>query len=55
MSEPWPRGWNARTAAHEYGGGAWWVRDGTVWFANWSDQRLYRLDPGGDSAGAAPQ
>jgi dipeptidyl aminopeptidase/acylaminoacyl peptidase len=42
-----PEGWNARTAVHEYGGGAWWVRDGRVWFTNWADQRLYRLDPGG--------
>ena len=42
-----PEGWNARTTAHEYGGGAWWVRDGRVWFANWADQRLYRLDTGG--------
>jgi dipeptidyl aminopeptidase/acylaminoacyl peptidase len=42
-----PEGWNARTAAHEYGGGAWWVRDGRVWFTNWADQCLYRLDPGG--------
>jgi dipeptidyl aminopeptidase/acylaminoacyl peptidase len=42
-----PEGWNARTAAHEYGGGSWWVRDGRLWFANWADQRLYRLDPGG--------
>jgi dipeptidyl aminopeptidase/acylaminoacyl peptidase len=36
-------GFNARTAAHEYGGGAWWVRGHTLWFANWEDQRLYRL------------
>src|SRR5579884_2128652 len=36
---------NARTAVHEYGGGAWWVRDGIVWFTNWTDQRLYRRDP----------
>ena len=34
---------NARTAVHEYGGGGWWARDGVVWFANWADQRLYRL------------
>jgi dipeptidyl aminopeptidase/acylaminoacyl peptidase len=38
-----PEGFNARTAAHEYGGGAWWVRGHTVWFANWADQRLYRV------------
>ena len=28
--------WNARTAVHEYGGGAWWVRDGVLWFADWA-------------------
>lgn len=37
--------WNARTAVMEYGGGAWGVRQGTVVFANWADQRLYRVDP----------
>lgn len=39
-----PAGANARTAVHEYGGGAWWVRDGRVWFAEWSDQRLHAVD-----------
>jgi dipeptidyl aminopeptidase/acylaminoacyl peptidase len=38
-----PAGFNARTAVHEYGGGAWWVRGRTLWFVNWADQRLYRL------------
>ncbi|MFN8016541.1 MAG: prolyl oligopeptidase family serine peptidase [Acidimicrobiales bacterium] len=37
--------WNARTAVMEYGGGAWAVRGGTVLFADWDDQRLYRVDP----------
>jgi dipeptidyl aminopeptidase/acylaminoacyl peptidase len=40
-----PADLNARTAVHEYGGGAWWARDGVVWFAAWDDQRLYRRDP----------
>jgi len=39
-----PAGFNARTAVHEYGGGAWWTRGGTVWFAHWDDQRLYRQE-----------
>ncbi|MFV8049025.1 prolyl oligopeptidase family serine peptidase [Mycobacterium sp. 48b] len=34
---------DARTAAHEYGGGAWWVVGVTVWFADWADQRLYAV------------
>jgi dipeptidyl aminopeptidase/acylaminoacyl peptidase len=38
---------NARTTVHEYGGGAWWVRDGVLWYAAWADQRLYRRDPQG--------
>jgi dipeptidyl aminopeptidase/acylaminoacyl peptidase len=41
--------WNARTAVMEYGGGAWGVRGGVVVFANWVDQRLYRVDPGAAS------
>ena len=40
-----PEGGNARTAVHEYGGGAWWARDRVLWFASWNDQRLYRRDP----------
>lgn len=42
-----PEGSNARTAAHEYGGGAWAVRGGVVVFSQWADQRLYRLEPDG--------
>jgi dipeptidyl aminopeptidase/acylaminoacyl peptidase len=44
-----PRPWNARTRVHEYGGGAWTVSGGTLWFIEFSDQRLYRLDAGTDS------
>src|SRR5262249_43820705 len=39
-----PAPWNVRTAVHEYGGGAMWVRDGVAWFTDWADQRLYRLE-----------
>ncbi|MCH8229374.1 MAG: S9 family peptidase [Chloroflexi bacterium] len=42
-----PERFNARNAVHEYGGGAYAVRDGVVYFANWDDQRIYRAS-GGD-------
>ena len=41
-----PPPFNARTRVHEYGGGAFVVADGTVYFANYDDQRLYRQEPG---------
>jgi dipeptidyl aminopeptidase/acylaminoacyl peptidase len=44
-----PAPWNARTRVHEYGGGSWTVSAGTLWFTEFSDQRLYRLDPGSDT------
>ena len=50
-----PEGRNARTAVHEYGGAAWWVRDGVVWFADWADQRLYRLEPGAEPVPLTPE
>ncbi len=37
---------NVRTRAHEYGGGAFAVRDHTLYFSNFADQRLYRQDAG---------
>ena len=47
--------WNARTAVMEYGGGAWGVRNRVVVFANWADQRLYRVNPGGDPKPISPE
>ena len=36
-----PGPFNARTRVHEYGGGDYAVRDGSVYFSNFSDQRVY--------------
>jgi dipeptidyl aminopeptidase/acylaminoacyl peptidase len=43
-----PQGFNARTRVHEYGGGDFAVREGTIYFSNFTDHRLYRQTP--DSA-----
>jgi dipeptidyl aminopeptidase/acylaminoacyl peptidase len=41
-----PQPFNARTRVHEYGGGAYAVVDGVLYFSNFSDQRLYRQERG---------
>ena len=45
-----PAPFNARTRVHEYGGAAFSVHNGTLYFSNFADQQLYRQE--GD---AAPQ
>ncbi|HEY7100150.1 MAG TPA: prolyl oligopeptidase family serine peptidase [Mycobacteriales bacterium] len=46
VSDVLPAGWNVRTRVHEYGGAAWLpLPGGGLAFADWSDQRVYRLDP----------
>jgi dipeptidyl aminopeptidase/acylaminoacyl peptidase len=47
--------WNARTRVHEYGGAAWWVHDGVVFSVDWSDQRLYRAEPGAEPVALTPE
>lgn len=44
-----PRGFNARSRVHEYGGAPTVVHQGISWFSNMADQRLYR-----HAAGSAP-
>ena len=50
-----PSPFNARTRVHEYGGGAFVVADGTVYFSNFIDQRLYRQDPGSQPRPITPE
>ena len=45
-----PSGFNVRSRVHEYGGGAYVVDRGNVYFSNFSDQRIYYL-AAGDHAG----
>ena len=46
---------NVRTLVHEYGGSAWWVRNGTLVYSQYFDQRLYRRDKSGDSIPLTPE
>jgi dipeptidyl aminopeptidase/acylaminoacyl peptidase len=43
-----PPPFNVRSRVHEYGGGAFSVKDRTAYFVNFADQRLYRQEPGRD-------
>ncbi len=51
MGDVTPPGFNVRTRVHEYGGGAYTVDEGTVYFSNFADQRIYRQQPGKDAGG----
>ncbi len=46
ISDILPADFYARTTVHEYGGAAYFVHGDTVYFSNFADQRLYRLEPG---------
>lgn len=45
---------NVRTRVHEYGGAAYAVSDGTIYYAEFNDQRIYKLTPGGISEPLTP-
>ena len=47
--------WNVRSRVHEYGGGAFAVNNGTVWFVHDGDQRVYRLEPNGSPVAMTPE
>ncbi|MDQ4044615.1 MAG: S9 family peptidase, partial [Chloroflexota bacterium] len=46
---------NVRSAVHEYGGGAWAVRNGIVIVSNYTDNRLYRITDGAEPAPITPE
>jgi len=50
-----PAPWNARSRAHEYGGGAFAVADGVVYFCHNLDQRIYAFRPGETPRALTPE
>ncbi len=46
---------NVRTSVHEYGGGAWWPHEGTLYYVEFKDQRLRRLVPGDEPVFLSPE
>ena len=50
-----PEGFNVRTTAHEYGGGAYAIHRGTAVVSSFADQRLYRIDRGGEPVPITPE
>ena len=47
--------YSARSRVHEYGGGAFTVHEGTLFFTNFADQRIYRQDSGCDPWALTPE
>jgi dipeptidyl aminopeptidase/acylaminoacyl peptidase len=56
LEEATPAGFNVRSRVHEYGGASYLVHRGTIFFSNFADQRIYRVDPGvaGTASAAVP-
>src|SRR5215471_6935322 len=50
-----PAPFNARTRVHEYGGGAYFAYGSTIFFSNFPDQALYRLDDNGEPRPITPE
>ncbi|MHC9043729.1 dipeptidyl-peptidase 5 [Microbacterium saperdae] len=51
-----PAPWSARSRVHEYGGGAWTADDeGTLYFVDAQDQRVYRLPAAGEPTPLTPE
>jgi dipeptidyl aminopeptidase/acylaminoacyl peptidase len=55
ISDLTPPPYNARTRVHEYGGGAFVVAEGAIYFSNYRDQRLYRQTSGREPQPITPE
>ena len=54
LTDVTPQPFNARTRVHEYGGGAYTVADGTIYFSNFADQRVYKQHLGSNPMPITP-
>jgi dipeptidyl aminopeptidase/acylaminoacyl peptidase len=50
-----PKPFDVRTRVHEYGGGAWIVAGGVLYFSHDADRRLYSLRPGAEPVPLTPE
>jgi dipeptidyl aminopeptidase/acylaminoacyl peptidase len=55
MVDSTPAPFNARTRVHEYGGGGFTASAGAIYFSNFADQRLYRIDGAGEPQAITPE
>ncbi|HLQ30720.1 MAG TPA: S9 family peptidase [Ktedonobacteraceae bacterium] len=54
ISDITPPPFNVRTRVHEYGGTCYAINEGTVYFSNFAEQRVYRLSPGSEPQPITP-
>jgi len=50
-----PPPFNVRSRVHEYGGGAVLVAEGTIYFSNFADQRIYQQTPDSEPQALTPE
>ncbi|MEL4894469.1 S9 family peptidase [Crocosphaera sp. Alani8] len=55
ITEITPQPFNVRTRVHEYGGGAFLVDNGVVYFVNYQDQRIYQQLPNEEAKPLTPE
>ena len=55
IEELTPPGSDVHDGVHEYGGGAWAIHEGVVYYSERSDDRLYRIAVGAAAAGGAAE